>query len=352
MAKTRADGAYFYKQLCQLLNCINHFRTESTIKKAMEKLKIKEYRTIKRYISLMENLDIDIAEISDNDSLESEKAKRGYNTRYVIVEESIKELDSKFRIPDQELSIDEIAALYLIRGEGKIFRGTKIEDALDAAFAKLGIVIPDDILNKMGQIRSMFISSTKFAKDYAEKEAIIETFREAIFGRNICDVTYHSKSHQETWETSIGPIRFLENEGGLYLFAQDMKNGSYRPFAIERFQEVAITEHPYQYPKNDKILEEKLALAFNLNWDEDQVTFKIRISEQQAQYVEERNFVKPHMIHQNADGSIILELTTSGRWDVKRWVMQWGSEAELLEPADLREEIGNELRGLAERYSS
>jgi predicted DNA-binding transcriptional regulator YafY len=55
-------------------------------------------------------------------------------------------------------------------------------------------------------------------------------------------------------------------------------------------------------------------------------------------------------IEEQDDGSIILTMDTSGRYDVKRWVMSIGSEAELLEPKDLRDEIRDEVKAMAKAY--
>ena len=43
------------------------------------------------------------------------------------------------------------------------------------------------------------------------------------------------------------------------------------------------------------------------------------------------------------DGAIILELQTSGWWDVKKWVLSFGAEARVLEPEELRSEMAEEL---------
>ena len=39
-------------------------------------------------------------------------------------------------------------------------------------------------------------------------------------------------------------------------------------------------------------------------------------------------------------------METSGWWDVKRWVLSYGSEAKVLEPEDLRKEIRAELKAV------
>ncbi|MBM2838724.1 MAG: hypothetical protein HW415_1349 [Deltaproteobacteria bacterium] len=51
------------------------------------------------------------------------------------------------------------------------------------------------------------------------------------------------------------------------------------------------------------------------------------------------------------DGSIILEIKTSGWWDVKKWILSFGAEAEVLEPEGLREEIRKEFETAMGKYT-
>ena len=80
---------------------------------------------------------------------------------------------------------------------------------------------------------------------------------------------------------------------------------------------------------------------------------KVRIwfSPDQVRYVKERKWSKNQEIVDQEDGSIILSMETSGWWDVKRWILSYGSTAKVLEPEDLREEILAELRAAQDCYT-
>ena len=43
-------------------------------------------------------------------------------------------------------------------------------------------------------------------------------------------------------------------------------------------------------------------------------------------------------------------MTTSGWFDVKKWILSYGADAELLEPADKRKEIKQEAKQLVGLY--
>ena len=94
-----------------------------------------------------------------------------------------------------------------------------------------------------------------------------------------------------------------------------------------------------------------LEQAFDFVWD-DPIRVKVWFSASQAPYIKERIWPESSTIDDQADGSIILTLNTSGRWDVKRWVLSYGAEARVLEPEDLRDQIVKELEAACGTYAA
>ena len=47
------------------------------------------------------------------------------------------------------------------------------------------------------------------------------------------------------------------------------------------------------------------------------------------------------------DGFIIMEIDTSGRLDLKQWVLSLGAEARVLKPEELRRELADEVERMA-----
>ena len=83
---------------------------------------------------------------------------------------------------------------------------------------------------------------------------------------------------------------------------------------------------------------------------DDPVRVRIRFSRDQARYVQERRWAAEQRITENEDGSIILEMTTSGLWEIARWALTWGGDAEVLEPEELREMVAGEVGRMARVY--
>lgn len=311
----------------------------TTIEEMAEHLEV-DRRSVYRMINLVEELGFPIYD----DKVPFEKEKR-----WKLEESYLKKLPN-IKIPDVNLTLPEIISLYLLKGEGSIFKGTEIERLTKSAFGKLSLFVPKDAFSKLSKIKALFVSTSKFAKDYSDKEEIINQLMDAMLKRETCYVKYHSFYDDKIKNFKIDPLHFFENNGGLYLFVNTTTFGDILTLAVERIWEITKTGSTFEYPK-DFDPEELLESAFDIVYEEP-VDVKIWFSTDQARYIKERKWSKTQKIEDQKDGSIILSMSTSGRWDVIRWVLSYGGEANIIEPEELRNIIRNEIITLLESYKS
>jgi predicted DNA-binding transcriptional regulator YafY len=214
--------------------------------------------------------------------------------------------------------------------------------ATQDAFRKIELFLPAGLLPKLDKIRTLFVPTAKFAKDYSGFDEIIDTLSSAMIAQKTCLMTYHSFHDDQQRKMQIDPLHFFERDGGLYLFVSKTAYGDIRVLAVERIKELVKTEDAFVYPEGFDP-EKRLRSAFNITMD-DPIEVRIRFSAGQARYIRERQWADQQMIEEEDNGSVILTLQTSGWWDVKRWVLSFGAEAEVLEPIELREEVTDALQ--------
>ncbi len=329
------------QQLVKLFRAIELFSKPAgtTIKELQETFGI-DRSSANRIIRTMENLGFPLYD----EKLFMEKEKR-----WKFDETYLKRLPN-INIPDLKLELPEIIALYLIKGEARLYRRTEIEKKVNTVFAKLGAFVPAELVEKLDRIKTLFVSSENFAKDYSGKEDIIDSLTDAMLQQRTSYVKYHSFSQDRISNFIIDPLYFFESQGGLYVFVRATSFDEIKTLAVERIQGITFTDNRFEYP-DDFDPDEKLNEAFDMVYD-DPIKAKIWISNDQAKYVTERRLTKNQKIFNQDDGSIVLEIKTSGWWDLKRWVLSFGNNAEVLEPIALREEIANEIKTLNSKYSN
>jgi predicted DNA-binding transcriptional regulator YafY len=295
-------------------------------------------RTSYRIKETLEELNFPIYE--DTSGLDGRK-------RYRFEERYLRKLPN-LNLPELNLSLAELIALYFIRGQGRCFRGTDIERNIEGAFSKLDAFMPEGLAGKLDQVRTLFVTTGPFAKDYRDKQELIEALTDAIFRRQTCRVNYHAFYDDTVKTFRIDPLHFFERDGGLYLFVRTTDYGHIRVLAVERIRELTREEASFDYP-DDFDPEALLQSAFGIIYD-DPIQVQIRFTPDQARYIKERQWAAEQALTEHDDGSVTLTMTTSGWFDVKRWVLSFGAAAQVLAPAELRAEIVEDLREMAREY--
>ena len=295
-------------------------------------------RSVYRLISVIEELGFPLYD----DKIELEREKR-----WKLEESYLKKLPN-MKVPDVSLTLPEIISLYLIKSEANVFSGTEIEGHARSGFGKLSMFLPQETLPKLDKIKALFVSASKFSKDYSGKETIINQLMEAMLKRETCYVTYHSFYDDEIKNFKIDPLHFFEKDGGLYILVNTTTFGEIRTLAMERIQELTETGSIFEYPK-ELDAEELLASAFDIVYG-DPIKVKIWFSADQARYIKERKWSQTQEVEDQEDGSIILSMETSGRWDVQRWVLSYGRDAKIIEPEELRKETIATLNATCKLY--
>jgi predicted DNA-binding transcriptional regulator YafY len=278
----------------------------------------------------------------------SEKADFEREVRWKFHGWYLKKLPN-MKIPDVHLTVPEIISLYLLRSEGSLLKGTELEKQTRSAFGKLAMFLPADALSRLDKIKALFVSASKYVKDYSGKEDLIERLMDAMIKNETCYVEYHSFHDDKVKHFKIDPLHFFENDGGLYILVNTTDFGDIRTLAVERIQKIRRTGQSFEYPK-DFDAEALLESAFDMVYG-DPINVKIWFSADQARYIKERRWSKNQEIEDQEDGSIVLSMVTSGWWDIKRWVLSYGSAAKVIKPEGLRQEIADELEVVQRLYA-
>ncbi len=276
-----------------------------------------------------------------------EKTDEERAKRWRLQEDYVKRLPN-ISVPELKLSFAEILALFLLKGQAALYSGTRLEEEARSAFDKIGAYLPSALYRQLDGIKTLFVPQSKFAKDYAGKEEIIDTLAESMLTRKRCRIQYFAFKNEQSKQYRIDPLHFFESGGGMYIFVRIPRHGTIRTLAVERIDSIEKTDEAFEYP-DDFDPEQILSSAFDMVYD-DPVSLRVWISSAQAKYVRERKFFRDQTLSQCNDGSVIIDIRTSGWGDVKRWILSLGADAEVLSPERLRQEMKAEIRKLSLRY--
>jgi predicted DNA-binding transcriptional regulator YafY len=219
--------------------------------------------------------------------------------------------------------------------------------AVTSAFEKIGRVLSGDARQLLEQMRESIglraVGGTLQAPA-AEHVALIER---ALLERRRLDMRYYSMSRDEENRRQLDPYHLTVFDGGFYLVGYCHWRKAERIFAVERIRELRMLAPRFTVgPGFDA--EEYLKHAWGIVKGEI-VPVKVIFSSGVARYIRERLWHPTQTFRELPDGRLAMSLRVADTLEVRRWILGYGAEAEVVEPAGLREALRKEAEALARK---
>ena len=202
-----------------------------------------------------------------------------------------------------------------------------------------------DILERIADIIRMGTPAYR-----EESDNFLEPVIRAILEQKTIAAVYHTQYRNETTEREIDPYYLVPREQRFYVIGYCHLTGEVRTFRLSRFRKVEITGRRFE--RGDFDIESYLKHTWSIERGNRLIRFKVRFSPEAARYVkEEEMFVRPVMTDL-PDGGLLFEVTVNHEREFLHWLFQYGPEAEILEPKEMREHVRRQLARWAEKYDS
>ena len=168
----------------------------------------------------------------------------------------------------------------------------------------------------------------------------------AIAQRKKVRFRYRSAGAEEYRTRTVDPLMWRLVDEHVYLIAYEAERG-YRTFKVAR---MSHTERLEQDAAEHEIDEDQMFRGAVKIWSGPPVEVQIRLSPYAARLLPEYPLSPEQTVEPQDDGGAVLRAEVAGTKEVTRWVLHWGSHAEVLAPRNLREEVHQELRDALAPY--
>ncbi len=154
---------------------------------------------------------------------------------------------------------------------------------------------------------------------------------------------YWSASRNETTRRLFDPFALASVHDGWYAIGHCHLRVDIRMFAIQRVQSLRETGETFDRPADFRV-EDYLKGSFRAFRGGGDHHVVLRFRPEVARRFAEKKWHASQALEPQPDGSLIARLDLNNLVEVKRWVMWWGSDCEVVEPAELRQSIVEELK--------
>lgn len=256
--------------------------------------------------------------------------------------------DDSFELPAIWLNEREIIALTLARQLAASIPNRKLKDSLAKVLKtffrhlsnKIGIEY-EDIAEKI---------SLKNVEYYGTDETLFEKVLTALFRGHPAEIVYYSPHLDQTSARKILPLHLLNYMGNWHLIAYCTQKKALRTFVLSRIQEYNPTDGRIPLPEDIPRLKDYIRENFGIFYGGESIEVALCFSPRVAGFVREQIWHKKQALEHKEDGRLVLRIPVSDLREIKREILKYGADVEVLAPAALREEIKAEIEKMGGIY--
>lgn len=240
----------------------------------------------------------------------------------------------------------QMLSLFLSRRVFDFLEGTGFKEDLDDVFRKLELTLKRRDAAAARHLDRKIYDVNEAPHLYEGRLEHVNEILTALLREERLAVVHQSVRGRARFE--LDPYTLLVYKKGLYLAGWSHKHGAIRTFALDGFVEVDWlrgTKFPYPADYQPARLYEG---AFGL-FAGAPMLVRVRFSEKVARYVRRRRW-HPSQRLSDVPGGVELTMEVRGTTEVVSWVLGFGKEARILEPAALRDSVEAELAAALAQY--
>jgi proteasome accessory factor B len=243
-------------------------------------------------------------------------------------------------LPSSILARDEADALMATKKVLAQYQGSPYYEEVSRALDKVRQYLPENSVND----EFLKIYSFEEPSHQAVDPRTFALIEDAIRNKLKITLTYRASWNQAVTERTLHPYIFHYSKirDTWYLIGHCELRNDIRTFALNRIRTISLTSKHFTIPESFSI-ETYMDKSFDQIHENRVYDVLIRFNTYQAQWIREHRWHPTQQIEEHENGSIILKMQVGALDAVKRWVMRYGSEAEALEPLELRQMIKHEL---------
>jgi proteasome accessory factor B len=246
-------------------------------------------------------------------------------------------------IPAINLTLDEALALVLLASHlGRSGGLPFFQPASDAA-AKIEASLPLGMRATLGQLAKGMAVRAGPAARHNSLQALYRTAREAIAQRRPLEATYISFHDKGQIRTRLEPYWLMFNERAWYIIGRSSRHRAVRTFKLGRFKRLVKGEGRFRPPAN-LTLEQHLGNAWRIMRGDKTYEVHLKFSPLISPNVAEVNWHATQRVTWDDDGCVHFHATVDGLDEIVWWVLGYGPEVEVIEPANLRTRLADMTR--------
>lgn len=249
--------------------------------------------------------------------------------------------------PTVQVTEGELLALLVARKALEQYRGTPFHRQLELSFEKLTGGLKDRIsFSPADELQSVSFRNIGLGR---ADLAVFNTLSGAVLRQHEVEFDYRKPGEKKSSRRRVHPYHLAHRENLWYLIAFDPERNALRTFALPRISRADAGKETFTRPA-DFSPEKFFASALGVLGGSGNYRVVVRFGPAVADRVREREWHESQDLRDLPDGRLQLTLHLGALPEIESWVLTWGADAEVLEPAELRDRLRATATALSRLY--
>lgn len=257
--------------------------------------------------------------------------------------------DKTWVLPGLIITEGELLAFFLSVEISKRFLGSSYESSLLSAVEKISRGVKGPVTVDLETLRSHYTFSGQTL--IMTNETVLLDLQHAIANHLCIWMRYFTAGRGEYTERKVMPYHMHNFQGDWFLIGFDTLRSDFRIFLVGRIEKWKVMPEKFEWDESFSA-SDWIGNAFQLHGGSEVEEVSIWFSPQKAQFIRERRWHASQRFEEKPDGSLVLHMKTSGIVEVRNWLLQFGSGAEVLQPNSLRKDCIAEIENMRKLYGN
>ncbi len=281
--------------------------------------------------------DIDYLKYQRDAPIEYDPSRKGY----FYTEEN-------YNLPALTLSESDLFAIYVARNALKQHENTPVYEKLAAVFSKIEEALPEKVSLEPFWVDNK-ISFIQNSRTRIEPK-VWDSIAKCLHNNKRLRVFYQKTDDIIPQERELDPYHVLNYQGEWYLIGYCHERDKILTFAVSRMSMPKQLQQTCDVAEDFNI-EDFMEKRFGIFGSNREYEVKMRFEAEHVPYLLEREWHPSQKIEKEADGCAVLSLQVNHLYEIKRWVLTWGSGVKVLAPQEFVQDIKKELQRSLAQYS-
>lgn len=257
-------------------------------------------------------------------------------------------LDSSFFMKQPKLEKDEVEALIM---------------ATDVLSADNMFIFQKQLRNAVSKIKATAVNENSKFRDFKEiyefevkKVGRIEEFDDKMAKINmsmsksrVMEVNYFSINKNSSNKFKIEPYTIMYRNGEWFIVGFSSAMNDIGVFAVSRIKKVKLIDEIFIKPADFVV-----GNYLENQWEQIETCktkVVIKFSSNVAEFIKDTKWHPNQKSYSDIDGNIIFEIYVNEYEELKKWILGFGCNAEVVEPIELRKNIKEEAQAIIRYYN-